>query len=131
MAVVGKGQIYQISLKAGEEYVVHPSNVVAYTMTQHLPTPYRFKASTLRFQIPSITSLFPDTRFFRGMRKLAFWKFLANTGFSLRTWARRSIWGDRVSPTKQPPRTELIESTSYSSNSKAQQPSSSNPAPLL
>lgn len=76
--------------------MVHPSNVVAYTMTQHLPTPYRFKASTLRFQIPSITSLFPDTRFFREMRKSGVWQFFASTGFALRTWARRSIWGDRV-----------------------------------
>ncbi|RDI77407.1 hypothetical protein Vi05172_g12616 [Venturia inaequalis] len=110
MAVVGKGQIYQISLKAGEEYVVHPSNIVAYTMTQHLPSPYRFKASTLRFQIPSITSLFPDTRFFREMRKSALWQFLANTAFSLRTWTRRSIWGDRLFLHFKGPTTLLLQS---------------------
>jgi hypothetical protein len=45
--------------------------VVAYTVTQHPPLPYRLKSSTLRFEIPSIniSSLLPDTKFFRVMRE--------------------------------------------------------------
>jgi hypothetical protein len=96
VALVGNGQIYQISLKAGEEYVVHPSNVVAYTATQYLPTPYRFKSTTLNFQIPGLTGWFPQTKFFEEMRKTGTWKGIASAAFRVRTWARRGIWGDRV-----------------------------------
>jgi hypothetical protein len=98
---VGNGQIYQISLKAGEEYVVHPSNVVAYTETQYLPSPYRFKSTTLNFQIPGLTRWFPQTKFFEEIRKTGTWKGIAGAAFRVRTWARRSIWGDRVGPFPQ------------------------------
>jgi hypothetical protein len=93
---VGKGQIYQVSLKAGEEYVVHPANVVAYTMTQFLPQPYRFRSSRLNWQVPSVSGWFPETRFWGEMRKTGMYRALANIAFTLRTWTRRTIWGDRV-----------------------------------
>jgi uncharacterized protein (AIM24 family) len=96
LALVGRGQIYQISLKSGEEYIVHPSNVVAYSLNQNPPQPYRFKSSSLTLQIPSITSWLPDTRFVREARKTSTWKFLANLFFTLRAWARRTVWGDRL-----------------------------------
>ena len=96
LALVGRGQIYQISLKSGEEYIVHPSNVVAYSMNQNPPQPYRFKSTSLKLQIPSIMSWLPDTRFTREVRKTSAWKFLANFFFALRTWTRRTVWGDRL-----------------------------------
>jgi hypothetical protein len=76
---------------------VHPSNVVAYSMMQHPPQPYRFKANLLRLQIPRVTGWLPDTRFWRTLRETTIWRFVRNSAFTLRTVARRTIWGDRVS----------------------------------
>ena len=96
LALSGRGLIHQISLKTGDEYVVHPSNVIAYSMMQHPPQPYRFKSSSMRLQIPNPVSWLPDTRFWRTMRETAVWRFVRDAWFVLRTWARRTIWGDRV-----------------------------------
>jgi hypothetical protein len=101
------------------------SNVIAYSLGQYAPQPYRFKSTSLKLQVPSLSSLFPDTRFWREMRNTAVWIFLTNTLFHLRTWARRSIWGDRVSFYLSAPSPvhfltgHAISSFSY--NSKAQQ----------
>ncbi|KAJ9624082.1 Altered inheritance of mitochondria protein 24, mitochondrial [Taxawa tesnikishii (nom. ined.)] len=100
LCLSGQGQIYQVALKHGEEYVVHPSNVVAYGITSSAPQPYRFKSSVLRFQIPNPASLLPDTRFFRTIRETSTWRFVATSFYTIRTWARRSIWGDRVSKSR-------------------------------
>lgn len=97
LCLSGKGQVYQLALKSGEEYIVHPSNVIAYSIMQHAPQPYRFKSSNLRLQIPNAFSYLPDTRFFKVVRQSNVWRVVANTLFTIRTWARRSIWGDRVS----------------------------------
>lgn len=109
LALVGKGQIYQISLKADEEYVAHPSNVIAYTMSQHPPLPYRFRSSTINLQIPSITSWLPETRFIQEARKTNAWKYAAQFFFTLRTWARRTIWGDRLFLHFRGPTTILLQ----------------------
>ncbi|KAH7369969.1 mitochondrial protein-like protein Fmp26 [Rhexocercosporidium sp. MPI-PUGE-AT-0058] len=112
VALAGPGQIYQITLKAGEEYVAHPGNVVAYTITQHPPLPYRLKSSSLRFQIPSLGLgyLVPDIKFFRVMKETATWKGLTNLLFNIRTSARRTIWGDRLFLKFHGPTTILLSS---------------------
>lgn len=84
-------------LKTGEEYVVHPSNVIAYSIMQHAPQAYRFKSSSMRLQIPNLFSWIPNYQFFRIMQESSVWRFFANAGYVLRTWARRTVWGDRVS----------------------------------
>ena len=73
--------------------------MVAYAVTQHPPLPYRLKASSLRFEVPGIdiSGLFPDTKFFKAMRESDTWRFITKLLFTLRTWSRRTIWGDRVS----------------------------------
>ncbi len=96
LALSGQGLIHQIHLKTGDEYVVHPGSVIAYSMMQNAPQPYRFKASSFRLQIPNPITWLPDTRFWRTMRESAVWTFLRNTVFTIRTWGRRTIWGDRV-----------------------------------
>jgi hypothetical protein len=98
VALAGPGQIYQVTLKPGEEYVTHPGNVVAYTITQHPPLPYRLKSSSLRFQVPNLGLgyLMPDVKFFRVMRETDTWKGIGNLLFNLRTAARRTIWGDSL-----------------------------------
>ncbi|KAG4436620.1 hypothetical protein IFR05_007878 [Cadophora sp. M221] len=112
VALAGPGQIYQITLKAGEEYVAHPGNVVAYTITQHPPLPYRLKSSSLRFQIPSLGLgyLVPDIKFFRVMKETNTWRGLTNLLFNLRTSARRTIWGDRLFLKFHGPTTILLSS---------------------
>ncbi|CAK3903897.1 Altered inheritance of mitochondria 24, mitochondrial [Lecanosticta acicola] len=96
LALSGKGLMHQITLRTGEEYIVHPSNVIAYSMMQHAPQPYRFKSNNLRLQIPNPFTWLPDTRFWRTMRESTAWKLARNAAFTLRTWARRTIWGDRL-----------------------------------
>src|SRR4051812_19519379 len=112
VALAGPGQVYQISLKAGEEYVAHPGNVVAYTITQHPPLPYRLKATSLRFQLPNLglSYLVPDVKFFRVMKQTDAWKGITKILFNLRTVARRSIWGDRLFLQFHGPATILLSS---------------------
>ncbi|KIW03103.1 uncharacterized protein PV09_05748 [Verruconis gallopava] len=110
IALVGKGQIYQVSLKEGEEYVAHPSNVLAYSMNGHPPQPYRFRSTTLKMQVPSLTGYLPETRFFVEMRKSPLWKFLARALYNIRTWTRRNVWGDRLFLQFKGPTTILVQS---------------------
>jgi len=110
LALSGKGQIYQVSLKTGEEYVVHPSNILAYAIMQRAPQPYRFKSSNFRLQIPSVSSYLPETRFFQTVRASQVWRFLASASFTVRTWARRSIWGDRLFLRFEGPANILLQS---------------------
>ena len=72
--------------------------MLAYSVTQHPPLPYRLKSSVLRLQVPkmSLSKLIPNTKFFRVMRETPTWKALTNLLFTLRTWSRRTIWGDRL-----------------------------------
>lgn len=99
LALVGSGQIYQVQLKAGETYIAHPSNVVAYTASATPPLPFRFKSSYLRFQVPNLGfgSLLQNIKFFRVMSETSTWRTIASVFHTLKTWLRRSIWGDRVS----------------------------------
>jgi hypothetical protein len=112
VALAGPGQVYQITLKPGEEYVVHPGNVVAYTIMQHPPLPYRLKSSSWRLQIPNLGLgyLIPDIKFFRVMRQTATWKGVAQLLFNLRTAARSTIWGDRLFLQFHGPTTILMSS---------------------
>jgi hypothetical protein len=112
VALAGPGQIYQVNLRAGEEYVAHPGNVVAYTITQHPPLPYRLKSSSLRFQVPNLGLgyLVPDIKFFRVMRETQTWKGITSLLFSLRTATRRTIWGDSLFLKFHGPTTILMSS---------------------
>ncbi|KAF2201202.1 hypothetical protein GQ43DRAFT_455906 [Delitschia confertaspora ATCC 74209] len=112
IALVGSGQIYQVQLKAGESYVVHPSNVVAYSVSQIAPSPFRFKSTNIRFQVPDLglVSIVQNVKFFRVMSETPTWRTLSSFVASLRTWARRSIWGDRLFLRFEGPSTILVQS---------------------
>ncbi|SMR56384.1 unnamed protein product [Zymoseptoria tritici ST99CH_3D1] len=110
LALSGKGLIHQITLKTGEEYVVRPTNVIAYSIMQNAPQPYRFKSSTFRMQIPSPLTWLPDTRFWRTMRESTAWTVMRNVAFTIRTWTRRTIWGDRLFLHFHGPATILVQS---------------------
>jgi hypothetical protein len=110
VALVGRGQIYQVTLREGEEYVVHPSHVLGYTQNAYPPQPYRFRNTTLKLQVPNLAGYLPEMRFFKEMRKAQLWKFLAETLFRVRTWTRRSIFGDRLFLQFKGPTTILLQS---------------------
>ncbi|KAI1339842.1 mitochondrial biogenesis AIM24-domain-containing protein [Xylariaceae sp. FL0016] len=109
-ALTAPGHIYQLSLSEGEEFVAHPSNVVAYTITKNPPLPFRFKSSSITLQIPSVTAWLETTKFFQNMRQTEFYKFMARVFFNLRTTARRTIWGDRLFLQFRGPTTILMSS---------------------
>ncbi|KAI1378055.1 mitochondrial biogenesis AIM24-domain-containing protein [Hypoxylon crocopeplum] len=109
-ALSAPGYIYQLTLAEGEDLVVHPANVVAYTVTKNPPLPFRFKSAGIRFQVPSITTWFGDNEFLRNIRKTETYKFLSRLLFRLRTTARRTIWGDRLFLQFRGPMTILMSS---------------------
>ncbi|KAI4111344.1 MAG: hypothetical protein LQ339_000543 [Xanthoria mediterranea] len=110
-AIAGNGSIAQIVLDSGENYIAHPSNVVGYSMNRYPPLPYRLKASSFRLQIPDLglPTLLPDTKFFRVMRESRTWIAVTRIAHSLRTWFRRSIWGDRLFLQFHGPATILLQ----------------------
>ncbi|KKA23028.1 Altered inheritance of mitochondria protein 24, mitochondrial Precursor [Rasamsonia emersonii CBS 393.64] len=112
LALVGNGQIYSVELKAGEQYVAHPSNVIAYTITSNPPRPYRFKSTSLRFQVPEVRlpEIFARSRFIRDMTASDTWKTSMKILHTIRTWARRTIWGDRLFLQFEGPATILVQS---------------------
>ncbi|KAH5135327.1 hypothetical protein HBI56_226940 [Parastagonospora nodorum] len=112
LALAGSGQIYQVQVKAGESYVAHPSNVVAYTASSTPPLPFRFKSSNIRFQVPDLGfgTLVQRVRFFRDMTNTAAWRTLATTYHTLKTLMRRTVFGDRLFLRFEGPSTLLVQS---------------------
>ncbi|RYP42207.1 hypothetical protein DL767_000371 [Monosporascus sp. MG133] len=109
-ALSAKGHIYQLTLAEGEEFVAHPSHVVAYTITKNPPLPFRFKSNNFTFQVPSVTELLGNVKFFQEVRKTEAYKFMARLMFGLRTTARRTIFGDRLFLQFRGPSTILMSS---------------------
>lgn len=98
-ALAAPGQIYEITLADGEELVVHPSHVVAYSVDRNAPVPFRFKSSAIRLAVPSVPgSLVPQGlgKFWKNMKETDTYKLIARGLFSLRTTTRRSMFGDRL-----------------------------------
>ncbi|RAL09661.1 AIM24 family protein [Aspergillus homomorphus CBS 101889] len=112
LALIGNGQLYSVELKAGEQYIVHPSNVVAYTISSHPPRPYRFKSTTLKFQVPGLKSLpnfIQGSKFLQAMSESDTWKSTMKLVHKLRTWSRMTIWGDRLFLQFDGPTTILLQ----------------------
>ncbi|KAK3345844.1 mitochondrial biogenesis AIM24-domain-containing protein [Lasiosphaeria hispida] len=117
-ALSAPGQIYELALTEGEEMVLHPSHVVAYSVNKNPPLPFRLKS--LNLQLPAIPSsisgaagnLVPErlARFWRVMRKTDTYKSLARLLYELRTAMRRTIWGDRLFLQFRGPTTILMSS---------------------
>ncbi|KAL8837365.1 MAG: hypothetical protein Q9170_002536 [Blastenia crenularia] len=111
LALAGRGSIAQIKLENGKSYIAHPSNVVAYSMNRQTPLPYRLKSSIFRLQIPDLhlSRFIPDSKFFRVIRGSWTWTMLARFLHTVRTWLRRSIWGDRLFLEFHGPATLLLQ----------------------
>lgn len=112
-ALAAPGQVYEVSLGEGEELVVHPSHVVAYSVDRNAPVPFRFRSSGIRLTVPALPeSLVPQgwSKFWKDMKETAAYKFTARMLFSVRTTARRSIFGDRLFLQFKGPTTILMSS---------------------
>ncbi|KAG5977566.1 Altered inheritance of mitochondria protein 24, mitochondrial [Claviceps digitariae] len=109
-ALCAPGQVYQLTLGEGEEFVAHPGSVVAYAVTRNAPQPFRFKSTSLRLQIPSLTGWLPETNLTKTVRNSGVYKFLAAALYNLRTMTRRTIWGDRLFLQFKGPATILLSS---------------------
>ncbi|KXJ90726.1 mitochondrial biogenesis AIM24-domain-containing protein [Microdochium bolleyi] len=97
VALTAPGHIYELTLAEGEEFVAHPSHVVAYTIGRALPQPFRFKSSSINLSVPSAASTwFANVKFLQDVRQSQAYKILARALYGLRTAARRSVWGDRL-----------------------------------
>lgn len=111
VALAAPGQIYEVTLAEDEELVVHPSHVVAYSVDKNAPVPFRFRSSGIRLAVPALPeSLIPKglAKFWKDTKETAAYKFLARVLFSLRTTARRSVFGDRLFLQFQGPTTILM-----------------------
>ena len=113
LALAGQGQIFSIELAEGQSYIAHPSNILAYSTSSpsSMPTPYRFKSSNLMFQIPTqLGNFFPSSKFVQNMKTTKTYQFFSNISLRIRTWSRRTIWGDRLFLNFQGPTTILLQS---------------------
>ncbi|EXJ90016.1 hypothetical protein A1O3_03084 [Capronia epimyces CBS 606.96] len=113
LALAGQGQVYSIELAEGETYVIHPSNILAYSTSSPSPPPqpYRFKSTNVRFQIPlQLGNFFPSSKFVETLKTSNTYKIVANSLLRIRTWSRRTIWGDRLFLQFRGPTTLLIQS---------------------
>lgn len=119
-ALSAPGQAYQLTLGEGEEVVLHPSHVVAYSLNRSPPQPFRLRSSSLRLQVPRVPAsvsalagrLVPAglSRFWANMRDTSTYRYLARLLFALRTAARRSVWGDRLFLQFKGPATVIMSS---------------------
>jgi len=98
VALTAPGHIYELTLSEGEEFVAHPSHVVAYTIGRHAPQPFRFKSSSrINLQVPQrVSTWFTGVEWIQQLRASQVYRYLAQALYNLRTVARRSIWGDRL-----------------------------------
>lgn len=112
LALSAKGHTFALDLAKGESYIAHPSNILAYTTTNSpVPQPFRFRSSQARFQIPlQLGNWFPDSRFTRAWKTSATYKFLQGVSLRIKTWSRRTIWGDRLFLRFEGPTTMLLQS---------------------
>ncbi|KAK9431559.1 mitochondrial biogenesis AIM24-domain-containing protein [Lipomyces doorenjongii] len=138
IALVGKGQIYQVTLQdESDEFVVHPANILAYTsnLPAPKPVPYRLRHSRIklpRLQVPqsisksyrrhfpslvSSTSEFtsgvttpPQKSFLTELQETNIVRFLSRTWYRIMTVLRTAIWGDELFFKFKGPCTLLIQS---------------------
>lgn len=128
MALVGKGQIYQLTLQdETEEFAVHPANIIAYTSNPPAPkpTPYRLRHTRMRLQIPKISfpwsskltaslssagenenaPLVPSS-----ITQSGAVRFLSHTWYRTKSAIRTFVWGDELLFKFKGPCTILIQS---------------------
>ncbi|KAJ5949376.1 Mitochondrial biogenesis protein AIM24 [Penicillium verhagenii] len=108
IALVGNGQVYSVELKDGEQYIAHPSNVLAYTMSSNPPT--AISLQIYYTQLPGAWLEDIAQAFIKNVTSAGSWKSTMRFFHKLRTWSRMTIWGDRLFMQFDGPATVLIQS---------------------
>ncbi|SZF01242.1 unnamed protein product [Blumeria hordei] len=113
IAMTGSGTIFQVRLQVGEKFVVNPSNVVAYTLTQQLPEPYRFPSVRYDLKQPWMSRLadlmvkFGPTR---DLLKTGLWHRATQLFNTILKWSRQAVFGNELFMKFSGPATILISS---------------------
>ncbi|KAL9054002.1 MAG: hypothetical protein Q9162_004408 [Coniocarpon cinnabarinum] len=109
VALTARGGAFEVRLKEGEEYLAHPSHVVAYSISSNAPSPYRLSHTRLRLAIPSLGEYLPETQFIKAVRESRTFLFLGRVLFRLRQWLRVAMWGERVFLRLRGPGTVVVQ----------------------
>ena len=105
VALVAKGGVYVLELEKGEDVVLHPTHVLAYSAGRQLPLPYRLPSKFSGFQVPTLglpllfnplSEAVRGSNFIRAMADTDTWRGISRAWWRMRTWLRASIWGDRL-----------------------------------
>ena len=96
VALAARGGSYEVKLRESEEFLAHPSHIVAYSLSSTPPETYRLSHTRLRIAIPSLGQYLPDAKFVRAVRESATWRLLGRALFRIRQWLRVAVWGERV-----------------------------------
>ena len=111
--VSGNGQIYQLVLQRGDSYVLHPSNVIAYSASCPKPesvklrVPLGVELRKPRFQLKN---LFLRYEFFRVMSKTETFGYVVSAVNAVKRLMRRLVWGDQLYVRFSGPTTVLLQS---------------------
>lgn len=117
LALAGTGNLFSLDLSENETYIAHPSHILAYSLSSPTPPPqpYRFRSSPFNLQIPrgpsyTFAPFFPSFRLLTNLRNSDTYRFLSRLSQTIRTWSRRTIWGDRLFLHFTGPTTILLQS---------------------
>lgn len=101
IALAGRGNVYQISLRSGEEYLARPANIIAYTISQRrdqLPKLYNFSSQSFSRLQKLFTSdksyEIEILKYFRLIQQTRAWQITAKIFLFLRKTISRVLWGE-------------------------------------
>ncbi|KAI5806148.1 mitochondrial biogenesis AIM24-domain-containing protein [Geopyxis carbonaria] len=112
VALVGRGQIYQLVLKPGEEYTVHASALLAYAAAR--PAQVWLPTAVGRLQVPRapqwLARRVAALEVVKTVTGSEAWRRVAGAVWAVRSWSRRTIMGERAFLRFQGPGTILLQS---------------------
>lgn len=112
VALVGRGQVYQVALKKDEEFIIHHRSLLAYSAAGQKPSKARLAATSLRFQVPrlrlglGISQRLKEVEWINAMRASKVWEVLAKAVWAVKT----AVWADREFLKFVGPATVLLQS---------------------
>jgi hypothetical protein len=110
VALIGRGQVYQLQLKEGEEFIIHDRSLLAYSAAGQHPTTQRLPMTKMRFQIPyinfSIQEKLGKVDLVQQIRASGAWKAAARAWWKLKV----AVQGDRQFRKFYGPATVLLQS---------------------
>ncbi|KAI5821135.1 mitochondrial biogenesis AIM24-domain-containing protein [Pyronema omphalodes] len=110
VALIGRGQVYQLQLKEGEEFIIHDRSLLAYSAAGQHPTTQRLAMTQMRFQIPyinfSLQEQLGKVDLVQQIRASGAWKAAAKAWWKLKV----AVQGDRQFRKFYGPVTILLQS---------------------